>query len=90
MPYVTACMVGDCGPRGDYSDTEISLDQRKESSPSWTATTLGDLLNPPGNHLEALKGDRQGQHSIRINQQYRLCFIWEEPDAIQGEIVDYH
>ena len=54
------------------------------------ATRLEDLLSPPGNRLELLKGDRRGQHSIRINQQWRLCFRWtpEGPDAV--EIVDYH
>ena len=54
------------------------------------ATRLDDLLSPPGNRLEALKGDRKGQHSIRINRQWRFCFRWtrEGPDAV--EIVDYH
>jgi toxin HigB-1 len=54
------------------------------------ATRLDDLRSPPGNRLEALKGDRRGQHSIRINQQWRICFRWtsEGPEAV--EIVDYH
>ena len=54
------------------------------------ATVLGDLRSPPGNRLEALKGDRAGQWSIRINQQWRICFAWtdEGPEAV--EIVDYH
>jgi proteic killer suppression protein len=51
---------------------------------------LSDLTVPPGNRLEALKGDRQGQYSIRINDQYRICFVWREEDAYDVEIVDYH
>jgi toxin HigB-1 len=54
------------------------------------ARVLQDLAVPPGNHLEALKGDRQGQHSIRVNDQYRVCFIWSGSDALDVEIVDYH
>ena len=54
------------------------------------ARTLKDLAVPPGNHLEALKGDRQGQHSIRINERWRLCFLWEDGSAFDVEIVDYH
>jgi len=51
---------------------------------------LSDLRFPPGNRLEALKRDRNGQHSIRINDQYRICFIWEEDGAHLVEIADYH
>jgi len=54
------------------------------------AISLADLAVPAGNHLEALKGDRKGQHSIRINDQYRLCFQWHERDAYDVEVVDYH
>ena len=54
------------------------------------ATSLTDLAVPGGNHLEGLKGDRKGQHSIRINDQYRICFEWRESDAHNVEIVDYH
>lgn len=54
------------------------------------ATTLAFLRSPPGNRLEALSGNRQGQHSIRINDQWRLCFIWTEQGATDVEIVDYH
>ena len=54
------------------------------------AEVLGDLSRPPGNRLEALKGDRKGQHSIRINDQYRICFVWTEDGAENVEIVDYH
>jgi proteic killer suppression protein len=54
------------------------------------AESLEDLRSPPGNRLEALKGNRQGQHSIRINDQFRICFVWQEMDAYEVEIVDYH
>jgi proteic killer suppression protein len=54
------------------------------------ATQLHDLNVPPGNRLEALTGDRKGQHSIRINDQFRICFIWVDRDAYDVEIVDYH
>ena len=54
------------------------------------ALTLDDLRVPPGNHLEALKGDREGQHSIRINDRLRICFRWSERGAEDVEIVDYH
>lgn len=54
------------------------------------ATMLDDLRVPPANRLEKLKGDRAGQHSIRINQQWRLCFVWRSGDAHDVEIVDYH
>ncbi|HEX9618588.1 MAG TPA: type II toxin-antitoxin system RelE/ParE family toxin [Polyangiaceae bacterium] len=54
------------------------------------ATTLEDLGALPGNRLEALRGDRRGQHSIRINDQWRVCFVWNEGDAFDVEIVDYH
>jgi proteic killer suppression protein len=54
------------------------------------ARTLHDLRVPPGNELEALRGDRAEQYSIRINRQWRICFTWEEGDAYGVEIVDYH
>ncbi len=54
------------------------------------AASLNDLRVPPANRLEKLKGDRFGQHSIRINDQWRICFKWHDGDAIQVEIVDYH
>ena len=53
------------------------------------ATALNDLLVPPGNRLERLRGDREGQYSIRINQQYRVCFEWRESNAFYVEITDY-
>ena len=54
------------------------------------AVKLDDIKAPPGNRLEALIGDRQGQHSIRINEQWRVCFEWRDGDAYDVEIVDYH
>lgn len=54
------------------------------------ARFLKDLLVPPGNRLEALKGDRRGQYSIRINDRWRICFFWRSGDAYEVEIVDYH
>jgi toxin HigB-1 len=54
------------------------------------AVLIGDLAIFPGNRLEALKGDRAGRHSLRINDQWRVCFLWEDGDAYEVEIVDYH
>jgi toxin HigB-1 len=54
------------------------------------AEDLNDLRVPPGNRLEALSGDRQGQHSIRINARWRICFVWTEAGPAEVEIVDYH
>jgi len=55
-----------------------------------SASTLGDLSSPPNNRLEALRGDRKGQHSIRINDQYRLCFRWTPEGPENVDLVDYH
>lgn len=54
------------------------------------AKRLDDLRQPPGNRLEALAGERHGQHSIRINVQWRICFVWRDGEALDVEIVDYH
>lgn len=54
------------------------------------AATLDSLRAPPGNRLEALTGDRLGQHSIRINDQWRVCFVWSDEGVMDVEIVDYH
>jgi proteic killer suppression protein len=54
------------------------------------AVQLEDLRVPPGNHLEALQGNRAGQHSIRINDQWRICFVWKDDGAHDVEIIDYH
>ena len=84
-------------------DTELLFD--RQSSPRWRAIarvalrrlrllhrakTLEDLRVPPGNRLEALKGDRLGQYSIRVNDQYRICFRWDRGDAYEVELTDYH
>ncbi|HKH98986.1 MAG TPA: type II toxin-antitoxin system RelE/ParE family toxin [Candidatus Sulfotelmatobacter sp.] len=55
-----------------------------------SATELRDLAAPPGNRLEPLRGNRKGQHAIRINDQWRLCFVWRDGNAYEVEIVDYH
>ena len=55
-----------------------------------SARFLHDLGVPPGNQLEALRGERQGQHSIRINDRWRICFVWHDGNASRVEIVDYH
>jgi proteic killer suppression protein len=54
------------------------------------AVSLGDLRSPPGNRLEALKGDRSGQHSIRVNDQFRICFVWSPEGPADVEFTDYH
>ena len=54
------------------------------------ASILDTLRVPPSNHLEILRGDREGQHSIRINKQWRICFVWQGNDAYDVEIADYH
>jgi proteic killer suppression protein len=64
---------------------------RSENFDNWDiAAELRDLASPPGNRLEALKGDREGQHSIHINDQWRICFVWRAGDAYDFEIADYH
>jgi proteic killer suppression protein len=55
-----------------------------------SATELRILASPPGNQLEALQANRKGQHSIRVNEQWRICFVWREGHAFDVEIVDYH
>ncbi len=68
----------------------IAIVARRELEQLHAATTLDFLRVPPGNHLEALRGDRVGQHSIRINDQWRLCFRWLGTDAEDVEIVGYY
>ena len=55
-----------------------------------SAASINDLRIPPSNHLEELKGDREGQHSIRINSQYRICFYWNNGNVVIEEVSDYH
>jgi toxin HigB-1 len=71
-------------PQQVWSVAQRKLDQLDSS------TELRDLAIPPGNRLEALSGYRQGQHSIRINDQYRICFIWTKSGPLEVEITDYH
>lgn len=63
---------------------------RRKLSALDAAVALDDLRNPPGNHLEPLKGDRKGQHSIRVNDRYRLCFVWTTEGPTRVELTDYH
>jgi proteic killer suppression protein len=75
-------------PKGFPADLVARAERRLRAVDM--AVELGDLRSPPGNRLEALKGDRAGQHSIRINDQWRICFRWTEAGAEDVEIVDYH
>lgn len=76
------------GPKGFPADL-LSAARRKLRYLN-AADDLGDLRSPPGNRLEALAGDRRGQHSIRINDQFRVCFVWTAEGSAEVEIVDYH
>ena len=76
--------------RGHISNFLYRAAARRKLKMLDDATSLNDLAAPPRNRLEALRGDRKGQHSIRINDQYRICFEWRDGDAHDVEIVDYH
>jgi len=79
--------------RGEFVkglDGKIQQRAREKLKYLDSAVDLRDLAVPPSNQLEALKGDRKGQYSIRINQQWRICFRWKDRDASDVEIVDYH
>lgn len=78
------------GQRSRRLPQDIQSTARRKLRMLNNAADLTDLRVPPGNRLEALRGDRAGQHSIRINQQWRICFTWQEGDAYDAEIVDYH
>ena len=69
---------------------ELHLKAQTKLARIGAATSIRDLQDLKGNRLEVLRGDRKGQYSIRINDQYRICFIWEKQDAFEVEIVDYH
>jgi proteic killer suppression protein len=69
---------------------EIQRNARRKLEVLNVARILSDLRIPPGNRLEKLVGDRSGQHTIRINQRWRICFVWRRGDAYEVEIVDYH
>jgi proteic killer suppression protein len=68
----------------------LALTARRKLRALDASVHLDDLKVPPGNRLEALRGDRAGQHSIRVNDQWRVCFVWRDDDAYEVEIVDYH
>jgi len=79
--------------RGEFVkgfDGQIQQRAREKLKYLDAAANIGDLRVPPGNQLEALKGGRTGQYSIRINRQWRLCFRWNEGEALDVEIIDYH
>lgn len=91
----------DAGTEDIFNGTETKRARRSCPESVWkvarrklelldSAGTLGDLRVPRGNQLEALKEDRLGQHSIRVNDQYRVCFIWTETGPAEVEIIDYH
>jgi proteic killer suppression protein len=84
----TACVFSGEQPRGMARDLAIA--GRRKLAAIDAAERLEDLRLPPGNRLEALRGDRAGQHSIRINGQWRVVFVWREDGAHEVEIVDYH
>jgi proteic killer suppression protein len=84
----TAAVWADRMPKGFPSD--VAKVSRHKLRVLAAVTRLEELRAPPGNRLEALTGDRAGQHSIRINDQWRLCFVWRDGDAYDVEIVDYH
>ena len=69
---------------------EIQVRVRRKLRIMNNIRTLEELKVPPGNRLEFLKGDRKGQWSIRVNDQYRLCFVWREADCFEVELADYH
>lgn len=85
---LTAAVFNGRAPKGFPSD--ILAAARRKLAIIDAAEELADTNTPPGNRLEALKGDRQGQHSIRINGQWRVCFVWKDDGAHDVEIVDYH
>ncbi len=76
--------------RGSGIPIQIVRRARRKLLMIHAATDVNDLRVPPGNRLEKLSGNRSGQHSIRINDQYRVCFVFRNGDAFQVEIVDYH
>lgn len=78
------------GRRARRLPSDIQRRARRKLLMLDAATELESLRVPPGNRLEALRGDREGQHSIRVNQQWRICFRWQDGQAYDVEIVDYH
>jgi proteic killer suppression protein len=84
----TAAVFANRTPKG--FPTDILKSARRKLAMLDAAELLDDLKAPPGNRLEGLKDDREGQHSIRINDQWRVCFIWQDDGPHEVEIVDYH
>ena len=84
----TAAVFAGRMPKGFPSD--IATVARRKLRQLDDAVALEEMRNPPGNKLEALIDDRAGQHSVRINDQWRLCFVWNEGNVLDVEIVDYH
>lgn len=84
----TAVVFTGATPKGFPSDLVPAA--RRKLRLVHAAARIEDLRSPPGNRLEALRGDRAGQHSIRVNDQWRVCFRWDGADAHEVEIVDYH
>jgi toxin HigB-1 len=86
------CKITEALSEGNYVRQFVSIAKiaRRKLRQLEIAGRLDDLRVPPGNHLEALKGNRSGQHSIRINDQLRVCFRWTDVGAEDVEIVDYH
>ena len=78
------------GRRAKGLPTEIQQRARRKLRMLDAATLIDDLRIPPSNRLEKLKGDRRGQYSIRVNDQWRICFVWRDRYASEVEIVDYH
>ena len=78
------------GGKGHRSWQSFGRVARRKLLMVHAANTLNDLKNPPGNKLEALKKERKGQHAIRINSQYRVCFVWRDSQPFDVEIADYH
>jgi proteic killer suppression protein len=84
----TAAIWVDRMPKGFPND--LAKVARRKLRMLESATRLEDLRNPPGNRLETLVGDRTGQYSIRVNDQWRICFVWRDGNAYDVEVVDYH
>lgn len=78
------------GVRPKRMNADLAAAARRKLARIDAAVRLGDLMVPRGNRLEGLAGDRAGQHSLRINDQWRLCFTWRDGHAFDVEIVDYH
>ena len=79
--------------RGDFArGLDLRIQQRARERLKYldAAADLRDLMVPPSNQLESLRGDRKGEYSIRINKQWRICFKWKDGDAFEVEVVDYH